>query len=802
MRKIIIVSFILSLLILTSFVNTVYATSTSYDFGFEGCVAGDLQMITTGLPVGSDNIFTSTVIVDGAYEGVSSSGQRTGTRCFHDWGGQCQFNASYSTSNYMTTFTMYLYTVSGGCTVYFYNKSTSHLLVKMFFSAVPSKSCYYDETDTLIQYDTFASSVYHKVGFQINNSIGDCGYIYNSAIEGGSSRNPTYIANLERIDQIVITTGGQNIYYDDWEWTISTELPETSGTPSCSFPTGDIIGQHIYGVGSEFTSTSARIIEWDYNLKLTGTLTGLCVYIGADQTNAHLSDPTDLELSDYNLYLNGVLIGNPDCIKPWGAYGVMIFHFDIDVDAETIVFELNSQQKYNGVFYWNIITTSSLSPDLDGDGDGTMKYQDPAGWVANGLCDGTGWGRDNYYVLYIENLNPIIPPDEPHDYLDIQGWYNKNATGVKQYRKYLDNVVVFATVDSLINTRTVELNTVEGNTAIPFVDYDINWIIPLGDLYAVQDGCNITLTDAGNVVLSVPFNIIGDPTGVAQNYSIWTEPVTSYGLEPYETFYRYINPSGYEGIIAYFYHSEQSDLDDAIWYTYIENGTTGSFTTNPSTFEYNNYWRLFVKNPSSNYFQVASCTHFLLSTYGVNFISTEPEQPKKSIEFQIYGTHRFPLTDVKVTLNNKFIQNVGNDPVFNFPYTINVAGSYILKLVLYMSNGTTIELDSYTFSISEGGGGGGTTPVDLIFTNIGNTALGSIVGMIITIFSLLIPFMVARGMNINGIPMFVYAITGGMGIAISSILGLFPPWLPFFIIALGIIIAVIVYIYSGGSGGE
>ena len=83
--------------------------------------------------------------------------------------------------------------------------------------------------------------------------------------------------------------------------------------------------------------------------------------------------------------------------------------------------------------------------------------------------------------------------------------------------------------------------------------------------------------------------------------------------------------------------------------------------------------------------------------------------------------------------------------------------------------------------------------------------LASIVGFIIVVFSLLTPFILAgsiskkTGGNIQ-VPTFVYAITGGMGIAVSVILEMFPSWVIFFLIAVGIIAIVMMYLIGNKKG--
>jgi len=83
--------------------------------------------------------------------------------------------------------------------------------------------------------------------------------------------------------------------------------------------------------------------------------------------------------------------------------------------------------------------------------------------------------------------------------------------------------------------------------------------------------------------------------------------------------------------------------------------------------------------------------------------------------------------------------------------------------------------------------------------------LGAIVGLIITLFCTLSPFILIKGLKAKqNPPAITYAIAGGTGIVVSVILGFFPFFvLPFILIA-GIIILLMQYVVNnkGGNGGE
>lgn len=82
-----------------------------------------------------------------------------------------------------------------------------------------------------------------------------------------------------------------------------------------------------------------------------------------------------------------------------------------------------------------------------------------------------------------------------------------------------------------------------------------------------------------------------------------------------------------------------------------------------------------------------------------------------------------------------------------------------------------------------------------------NQPLGSIVGFIIVGFTTLMPFIIAGsigktiGSNIQ-VPPLVYGFFGALGISISVIMGLFPTWIVFFIVAVGVIIVALTYLLN------
>lgn len=83
--------------------------------------------------------------------------------------------------------------------------------------------------------------------------------------------------------------------------------------------------------------------------------------------------------------------------------------------------------------------------------------------------------------------------------------------------------------------------------------------------------------------------------------------------------------------------------------------------------------------------------------------------------------------------------------------------------------------------------------------------LGAIAGLIITMFCIISPMIILKGLKASqNLPAVTYALTGSLGIIISVLLGMFPFWVLPFILIVGIIILLMQYVINnrGQNGGE
>jgi len=184
--------------------------------------------------------------------------------------------------------------------------------------------------------------------------------------------------------------------------------------------------------------------------------------------------------------------------------------------------------------------------------------------------------------------------------------------------------------------------------------------------------------------------------------------------------------------------------------------------------------------------------------YKTLYINTDNTYWKDVNSMQtVYGAYPLIGFQAVITDNGVSVYDVTEKPYFTFDYQVQTEGYHVLKLVVYTSNGTQ-EIANTSFNVISGIAGN----KQFLFPKL-SQPLGSIIGMIITLFCLLIPFMIARGLHMKQqLHPVIYAFSGGMGIAISVILGLFPTWLPFFLVAIGIIVIVLAYLIQKRGGNE
>ena len=138
---------------------------------------------------------------------------------------------------------------------------------------------------------------------------------------------------------------------------------------------------------------------------------------------------------------------------------------------------------------------------------------------------------------------------------------------------------------------------------------------------------------------------------------------------------------------------------------------------------------------------------------------------------------------------------------FRLPdYEFEETGNYFIELYNTSDYGLTYDdlvYVSRNIFVCESLGSGGYTDTDTdIFPTL-SVGMGAIVGVIVTVFLTLSPMIISGSLGGSiQVPPILYAIMGAIGVTISTTFGWFPSYIFFFIVAIGIIMLVAMYMFK------
>lgn len=498
--------------------------------------------------------------------------------------------------------------------------------------------------------------------------------------------------------------------------------------------------------------------------------------------------------ADWYLSVNGNYVGSYDYIFNVG-YGLEVVRWVFDgiviIDTHP-VFEIYYP---GGIPALGIATNDQVSSFYDSH----SQYHDYVELWGDGQVDGTflPMNHNFMYCYYYPNntYSPVV---------DNPGYTDSIHTKKTDYYKY-DSVLICAFTEDITCQNSIHIyhngDEVFFHNSFPKQFYDYK--SPAYAFTPLDIGTYQICLERNNLNKSYAnITVTANPTG--DNYFIYTVDNPTLNDESYRLYYGYNNTEGNIGIIAWKYNSNP---DSAYFVRNVEANTTGSFPYSSeisSDNEYKIYWFLLSDNnrtSSLEYMHIHSIItlsdtwlkvkyNSLLDTAGSDFP-------------QVFSwSHNLIGFDVQLYLSGSSIHVCSNVLQGDYSLIMTESGNYIAELRLITSDGYVV-LDSASFRIttddrdgisSDGGGMG-------VFSEI-DQPLGSIIGMIISVFTLTMPFALAKGLKMHqNIHPVIYALSGSMGIAISVILGLFPKWVPFFLISVGLIIITIVY-FTKSKGSE
>lgn len=410
--------------------DVVSAVSTDYDFGFELTTPG--TNITAGYPSGSENIYTSHI--DGSWStsfGTTSSSPRTGTRCFYVNGKRGWFNATYSTSSYLTAFSCYvkMHSYTGeNFRITFYNKTLTiaHPLVKMYWTITDGKAGFYNDLGSFVEVDASYSVAYSIWSFQINDSLGDVYYHIDNSYKLGVAMGSSYITDGYRIDRIYIEHETMECYIDDLSWTLSGSYDGGgySQNELCSICSGNL-DSYYYGFYVPGQSVGYPYIECEFQQSFTGTIYRVELPISVEQYNLISSDG-----DDYICMINGYACSSKTP-QPYGTGYVLIFEPVIPVvlSYEKPIFEFisinNITLQNKPIYWWGVGCSNTLTLAWSTFHNSFDYFGDE---ILNGYM-GLDFNIAMCFYYDCNTTEPIapIPPDDWPDYNDT---YADSDTGL------------------------------------------------------------------------------------------------------------------------------------------------------------------------------------------------------------------------------------------------------------------------------------------------------------------------------------------------------------------------------------
>jgi len=553
-----------------------------------------------------------------------------------------------------------------------------------------------------------------------------------------------------------------------------------------------------------------KYIEWGFFVPMTKTITALDLLIG---TNSFTS------LNNYELYVNEQYIGNPSVfIENSDADYPSILRWtgiDVELDNEMPYFEAKSSTLISGLTqYWNYAYNGDWQGSTDCDGDGythVFTYNDVS-YYSNGF-DGITDSNPIYepcYIMYYESGTQ--PPDNDVNNTDEDS-ITLNGKGYAGMHPSYDIKTFFQNTSVLAHIEAYDL-TYDRYIYFYDDDYDLVGQTQYVSPYIIQNKYHDVVPfvpyNTGNYTVTVERNGVETANksfyvyANTNDFQLWSVPSITQFNEQYQLHYIYSHSSR-DGFLALFHDSDTNDFNDA-FLTWDLNGNdvSGYLTYTPTSFNLPQYWQLFSYNEGV-YYPIGSQYRHLIETsddvqsylYGsYDTIDLTSQAGRQRFH---YG-HDYLGADIWIFINNAKSIYIGDSqfsPLEGISYDVGRDGIYNCDIRVNI-NGTWYEISDtdYTFIVS--GGGDGSTPsggddFDL-FPEVSNT-LGMIIGLIVTVFMTLSPFILAGSIGGNiQVPPVLYAVMGSLGVIVSTSFGWFPSYVLFFIIAVGIIVLALMYV--------
>lgn len=573
-------------------------------------------------------------------------------------------------------------------------------------------------------------------------------------------------------------SGGTNdaVQMDIDDIIIDTE--PTGGFYSCDMDRYDMYHNLDVGMTESAIATGYLFLEFREPVFRTETITGFDLHV-ADNTRA--GSTTD----DYHLYVTGIPVGvADDLIEVQNGWIVRWCGFNVTIEDEHPVFEVKCDSNFIDI--WSGLYT----------GYNPKQYvQAMHSWddyrYGNGDVDGTEISRYNY-VKWSYYYDTIVPYEEAPEFED-EVFVTGNFISENTFYQY-DPIWVNWFAENVTSQNWITIYDSSGvrhlHRPVDTYSGSFQWTpTQVGEytanLYRVNnrssDNFSVIINPSGNGIWSFP-----NPESIGTNYNVY---------------WNFSYNSGLDGVI---YRSYDNNPATATFFRYVDSNSSGNFSTVEIRDELVTYWFLGIEHPT-RWSLIKTHIHYNLiegipaNSLEVAYDNVYWDDSCEGKVQHIYVTHRHFGSTVRLYDGNRLISS-SSEYMYTHSYEPEGIGFHqIYMYVVDAGNGTETMISNVSFNLmltcEEG------TWRD-VFPKLHPT-LGMIVGIIVTSFFTLIPFMLSLGFKAKQIkiPPIMYTMFASMGVIISVYFEFFEPYVLFFVLAIGVIVITIMYLQHKGVSG-
>jgi hypothetical protein len=779
---------------------------------FFGCLSHDVRAVTSSFIL--DNFDSYAVPV---YTGTSTYGtwqsKSYGTSTSYDYSspnsigfkpGDSNFKMWYNLTNISISgfeFEMYSNTLpTSDCAMFVELKNGTTTLIKfefLFRNTLQDVYVYDYGSSTYKALTTTGADWYQqyaKFGFRSNytqgyNPINTVYYYLKNSTDVIKRScewqwNGVTEFNVQNINQIYISTSGTSAtyaYLDDFILRIGSSPPGNE-SDYCDVSSYEAVCSGGLGTYGQ-VSGGNKYVENRFNTKFSGVVRAVDLPISVEQYN-QISD----NVSDYEMWINGVSYGHPSSIIPSGSNFVLRWcslggEDGIVFDDEYPLFSFScSKYAYSFHYYWFGIGLNSEPSGLS-----SSTYHNVLSYYHDGFLNGFSLPGGTISMCYYRT--ELIFEDEQSSYDDL---ITSSKTGFNTF----DTIPIYYFISDYTYTNTIQLwksgvqQSIQG-FPLTVTSGDFN-----GELsFTPFHNGSYQFRLVRNGVIRSTFNFtVTDPADTDFILAVYPNPCEFN--EEVSIGYRFYPDDGSDGFIGISEFSDTSNLSEFSEYWLLSANTSGNKTFFAQTNMYVSLW----KETGSSYIRMKikylKMSSMFDNTINVGYKSIRLSDAVPSVSQRIYGTQVVQGFDTFVRMNNKLLQYVTDTPFYNVYVDVSKGGNYNVELCMETANGSKV-LCSVNFTVSspavDGGAGAEAFPAEMKL----------LFGICCILVAVSCPLMISVKYHV-AVPTFVYVVFMAFGIGIGTVLGFLELWLVFlFVVALvaGAVFTIFGHGSSGGGGG-